>query len=136
MKRGLIACMASLALASCSGNTASDAPQALDITPAAFDAGQLSQTLAEAIRFRTISAPGFEAESADDFDAFRAFLAERFPLIHARLEHTELGAHSVIFTWRGSDASLAPVIFLAHQDVVPFQRGRAGHGRPLDLSGL
>ena len=123
MKRGLIACMASLALASCSGNTASDAPQALDITPAAFDAGELSQTLAEAIRFRTISAPGFEAESADDFDAFRAFLAERFPLIHARLEHTELGAHSVIFTWRGSDASLAPVIFLAHQDVVPIEPG-------------
>ena len=75
--------------------------------------------LAEAVRFRTIS-----PQRPADFDpapflAFHAFLAERFPAAHEALERETVSEYSLLYTWRGSDPSLRPVLLAAHQDVVP-----------------
>lgn len=33
------------------------------------------------------------------------------------------GSFSYLLTWRGSDASLAPALFISHVDVVPVTKG-------------
>lgn len=38
---------------------------------------------------------------------------------HKKLEVTKVNTHGLIFEWKGSDESLKPYIFMAHQDVVP-----------------
>lgn len=75
--------------------------------------------LAEAVRFRTVS-----PQQPSDFDpvpflSFHAFLAERFPETHEALERETVSEYSLLYTWRGSDPSLRPVLLAAHQDVVP-----------------
>jgi len=78
-----------------------------------------AQRLAAAIRIPTIS-----PQSPEDFDgapflAFHAFLAESYPCAHAKLERETVSEYSLLYTWRGSDSSLEPVLFNAHIDVVP-----------------
>jgi carboxypeptidase PM20D1 len=77
------------------------------------------QQLAKAIRFATIS-----HESPEDFDPapFRAlhdWLESAFPHARGVLEREKIGAESLLYTWPGSDASLAPILLTSHLDVVP-----------------
>jgi carboxypeptidase PM20D1 len=51
-------------------------------------------------------------------DAFERYLASTFPELHAKLGCETVG-RSLLFTWRGTDASLPPAALLAHLDVVP-----------------
>ncbi|MBU2908940.1 M20 family peptidase [Vibrio splendidus] len=81
-----------------------------------------AQRLSQAVQFQTIS-----NQDRSDFDeqAFRdyhQFLEESYPLVHKTLKREEVGdprPFSLIYTWEGKDPSLAPAIFMAHQDVVP-----------------
>ncbi len=81
-----------------------------------------AQRLSQAVQFQTIS-----NQDRSDFDeqAFRdyhQFLEESYPLVHKTLKREEVGdprPFSLIYTWKGKDPSLAPAIFMAHQDVVP-----------------
>ena len=75
--------------------------------------------LARAITFATIS-----HESAEDFDAApfaaqNAWLEATFPHAHAVMQREEVGAASLLYTWPGSDSSLAPMLLTSHLDVVP-----------------
>lgn len=81
-----------------------------------FDEAQAAQRLSGAIRIRTVSV--VEGRDAQAFAEFRAYLASNWPLVHQRLQREEVG-ESLLFTWKGSDAAAAPVVLLAHQDVVP-----------------
>lgn len=54
------------------------------------------------------------------FAAFRATLERLYPLMHARLEREVVAGHSLLYRWPGrTDA--APLLLLAHQDVVPVE---------------
>ncbi|WP_405217243.1 M20/M25/M40 family metallo-hydrolase [Agrococcus sp. Ld7] len=57
-------------------------------------------------------------ESPEQLPAFRAALRERFPRLFADLEVEELG-DTLLARWPGRDASGAPALLMAHQDVVP-----------------
>lgn len=73
---------------------------------------------AEALRFETVSPADPADFHPEPFVAFRAFLAERFPLVHEHLEHEVVGGHSLLYTWHGtSDAE--PILLTSHYDVVP-----------------
>lgn len=50
---------------------------------------------------------------------FREYLEETFPLIHSHLDLERVNEHGLIYTWNGTNPSLNPSLFLAHQDVVP-----------------
>jgi carboxypeptidase PM20D1 len=39
--------------------------------------------------------------------------------VHAQLAHGAIGAHSHLYTWKGTDSSLRPVLLMGHLDVVP-----------------
>jgi carboxypeptidase PM20D1 len=75
--------------------------------------------LARAITFATVS---HEAPSENDpapFAKLHAWLATTFPHAHAVMRREKVGAASLLYTWPGSDASLAPVLLTSHLDVVP-----------------
>ncbi|HTL99251.1 MAG TPA: M20/M25/M40 family metallo-hydrolase [Holophagaceae bacterium] len=85
----------------------------------AFDQGALAQRLAGALRIPTVSDAETPTRNDDNLRALRAYLANTYPLVHARLGCEVIAGNSLLFTWRGSDPALAPAALLAHLDVVP-----------------
>lgn len=55
----------------------------------------------------------------DIFFEFEKTLVKLFPLIHESLKLEHVNTHGLIYTWEGTDSSLKPSLFMAHQDVVP-----------------
>jgi carboxypeptidase PM20D1 len=96
------------------------APPAGAIAPvngAALDDAALRR-LGTAISHRTVSS-GSPAADPAAFAAFHEFLQDAFPRAHAELNRTRIGGLSLLYEWRGTDTAASPVLFLAHQDVVP-----------------
>lgn len=83
-----------------------------------LDEQAAAQRLAAAIRFPTISNFMNPNQSADAFQALHAHMMRSFPALHAALKRETVNEHSLLYTWEGSDTSLAPIALLAHQDVV------------------
>ncbi|KAK7449290.1 hypothetical protein VKT23_013433 [Stygiomarasmius scandens] len=50
---------------------------------------------------------------------FHAYLEQAFPLVHANLKLTKVNTYGLLYEWKGSDASLKPILMAGHQDVVP-----------------
>ncbi|MDF2046683.1 M20/M25/M40 family metallo-hydrolase [Microbacterium sp. Kw_RZR3] len=72
----------------------------------------------ELLRIPTVSrADPAEVDTAR-FDEFHAALERLYPLTHARLEREVVAGHSLLYRWAGETAD-APLVLLAHQDVVP-----------------
>lgn len=75
--------------------------------------------LSEALRVRTISSETLESPYRAEFDRWLAFLAERFPQVHERLQAERVDHFGLLYTWNGANPALPPVLFTAHYDVVP-----------------
>lgn len=50
---------------------------------------------------------------------FHDYLQKRFPLVHANMQVTKVNLYALAYHWQGSEDSLKPILFTAHQDVVP-----------------
>ncbi|KAI1429622.1 peptidase family M20/M25/M40 [Xylaria sp. FL1777] len=50
---------------------------------------------------------------------FADYLESTFPLVHGALALEKVNTHGLLYTWKGTDASLRPTVLMAHQDVVP-----------------
>ena len=74
-------------------------------------AGKLSRM----IRCETVSVPG--ADQREKFLAFHLELENLFPLVHSRLEKTEIDGN-LLFFWKGKSSD-KPLVLMSHQDVVP-----------------
>lgn len=75
--------------------------------------------LSKAITFPTIS---YSVDSPVDTSAFKGYLAfinESYPLVNSKLNKEIFNEFSLLYTWKGKNASLKPVILMAHMDVVP-----------------
>jgi carboxypeptidase PM20D1 len=77
--------------------------------------------LSEAIRIKTISYEDHNLVNRGAFVEFRKMLEKNYPLVHQHLQRVTINEFSYIYKWQGSDSSLPPYIFLAHQDVVPIE---------------
>lgn len=53
------------------------------------------------------------------FFKYEQVLKDAFPLLHKHLTLDHVNTHGLMYTWKGSDSSLKPTMFMAHQDVVP-----------------
>ncbi|HEX7938167.1 MAG TPA: M20 family peptidase, partial [Gemmatimonadaceae bacterium] len=96
------------------------APQPL-AAKVAVDTGAVRR-LAEAVRIPTIT----EADAPPNLPQFlklHELLRRSYPLTHARLLRETVDTGALLFTWKGSDTTLAPVVLMAHQDVVPVDPG-------------
>ena len=79
---------------------------------------EVADVLSGAIRIPTVTAYN-EGDDQTSFLRYHQYLAEKFPCIFARAEKTVIHNYSLILKIKGSDESLLPGCFLAHQDVVP-----------------
>jgi carboxypeptidase PM20D1 len=89
----------------------------------AIDTAAVAESLAVAVRAKTVTGLLDPAGLAVAYDALHAHLKARYPLVHATLGREVVGGHSLLFTWQGSDAKAKPIALLAHQDVVPVAPG-------------
>jgi carboxypeptidase PM20D1 len=106
--------------------TAATPSRQLAVTPVdlpAVDAAAVSQRLAGAVQIQTVSSDTDVALNSAEFDRLHAYLAALFPLVHSRLKLEQFGAHSLMYTWAGTDSKTLPVALMAHQDVVPIAPG-------------
>ncbi len=78
-------------------------------------ARRYAEKLSGMIRCETVSEPG--KDQREKFLAFHQELERLFPMVHSRLEKTELDGN-LLFLWKGK-SSQKPLILMSHQDVVP-----------------
>ena len=74
--------------------------------------------LAASIRFKTISHQDKEKFSPQEFEGFIKWAADTYPEFHSAMQ-LEMLEYTLLFKWKGSDNSLAPILLTAHYDVVP-----------------
>ena len=78
-------------------------------------AERYAEKLSAMVRCETVSAPGEDQRAK--FLAFHKVLEELFPLVHEKLEKTEIDG-SLLYRWKGEQAD-RPLVLMSHQDVVP-----------------
>jgi len=113
-----------LVIAACAGPAKVEVPPAAGIATQ-FDAAEsgAAARLAASVRFQTISRGPGAPVAGEAFLGLHEFLAESYPRTHATLARETVGGYSLLYTWRGRDAARAPILLLAHMDVVPVEPG-------------
>jgi len=91
---------------------------------------------AASLRFPTISHGDSSLFRPEPFLSFHAYLEETFPRVHRELVLEAVGEYSLLYSWPGSDPGLAPMILMAHADVVPVEPGTEGEWRHPPFSGV
>ncbi len=94
------------------------------------DAGQAAANLSTAIRFKTVTMQNREDTDWPLFLEFQAWLKTTYPNFYGAVKSEQVVEYAQMNVWQGSDASLAPIVFLAHQDVVPAKASDAGWDYP------
>lgn len=75
--------------------------------------------LAGAVRFATVSfASGAPVDTAA-FLGLHRYLRDTYPRLHEALARETVSTLSLLYTWRGRDTTLAPIVLMGHLDVVP-----------------
>jgi len=121
-----LAALLALLVAAVAINTLRQGSRQLDVpaaSPLAVDEKAVAQKLSGAIRYQTIASLENPEAGASEFLQFHTYLQQRFPHVHANLQRELVGKYSLLYTWPGSDPQAKPVMFLAHQDVVPIAPG-------------
>jgi len=81
--------------------------------------------LARAVRIPTISWMD-SGPLREPFLALHRQLEADFPLVHKTLTREIVPPYSLLYTWRGTDTTLAPVVLMGHMDVVPVEQAALG----------
>ena len=74
-----------------------------------------AETLSRMVRCETVSRKG--EDQREKFLGFHRLLEELFPLVHGKLEKTEIDGN-LLFYWKGKSHD-RPLVLMSHQDVVP-----------------
>ncbi len=75
--------------------------------------------LAEAVKCATNSYK--DHVDTAEFKKLRALIDTTFPLCREKMQQKTIDSFSLVYKWTGKDTSLAPIILLAHLDVVPVE---------------
>jgi carboxypeptidase PM20D1 len=92
--------------------------------------------LAEAIRFRTVSHQDPITNDWAEWDRFDAWLTATYPAAHAVMTREIAAGHTLVYAWPGADRTLAPVVLMAHHDVVPVTEGTEGDWKHPPFEGV
>jgi carboxypeptidase PM20D1 len=93
---------------------------------ARVDIAQAARHLSEAVRFRTVSHQDSAENDWAEWDRFDAWLEATYPAAHAAMGREIVAGHTLVYTWPGADRALAPIVLMAHHDVVPVTPGTEG----------
>ncbi|MBL4869942.1 MAG: M20 family peptidase [Robiginitomaculum sp.] len=94
------------------------------------DKNLVAQNLAKAVQFKTVTAQNREDTDWQVFLDFQAWLLETYPDFYKAVQSQQIETYAQFHVWQGSDPSLAPIVFLAHQDVVPALEADTGWDFP------
>jgi carboxypeptidase PM20D1 len=89
----------------------------VDISSNAFE------HLAKAITMPTISIKRGAPIDTNAFTNLHQHLRNSFPLVHSQLKLEKINQFSLLYHWQGSNPQLKPVLWAAHTDVVPIEKG-------------
>lgn len=90
------------------------------------DVDRAVRHLGEAVRFRTVSHQDPAEDQPTEWDRLHAWLQATYPDAHRVMAREVVAGHALVYTWKGTDPSLAPIVLMAHQDVVPVTPGSEG----------
>jgi len=96
-------------------------PEVVPLTVPPVDADVAASRLAQAVRFPTIAAAEGQTFEPAPFVAYHEWVDVTFPAVRDGLLKEVVAGHSLLYTWKGMDPSLPPLLLLAHQDVVPVE---------------
>jgi carboxypeptidase PM20D1 len=75
--------------------------------------------LSEAVRFKTVSYSTDSPVDTTSFSGYIDFISQTYPLVNGKLTKEIFNKFSLLYTWKGKNSSLKPIILMAHFDVVP-----------------
>lgn len=81
------------------------------------------ERLASGVQIATVSPADSLSRDRAAFSAFHVFLATSYPRVHLTMQRENVGRDALLFTWRGTDSTLAPIVLMGHMDVVPIAPG-------------
>jgi carboxypeptidase PM20D1 len=103
------------------------AANAVELAPALpVDTARAAQNLAAAIRIQTISHQDPRENQPAEWDRLHDWLQSTYPAAHGAMTRELVAGHTLVYTWVGKDSTLAPILLMAHQDVVPVTPGTEG----------
>jgi len=73
--------------------------------------------LSAVLKIATVS--GETSKAKLNFNRLHGLLRHLYPQLHQRLQLAVVNGQSLLYEWQGTDKSLAPILFIAHMDVVP-----------------
>jgi carboxypeptidase PM20D1 len=82
-----------------------------------------AEHLAGALRFRTVARPDGQPAEPAEMAGLDRYLEATFPRVRAALSREVVADYSLLYTWRGADPALPPLLLLSHLDVVPVEGG-------------
>lgn len=85
------------------------------------DSQLAAEHLSAVVRVETVTIDREEFNPQVFFQLHRT-LEGLYPLLHQQLKKEIISEATLLYTWQGSDPDLKPVLFAAHQDVVPADR--------------
>ncbi len=92
--------------------------------------------LQQGIRFKTVSLSDSAKTDSSAFLALQRYLTQIYPLIHQKLQLEKVAQYSLVYTWKGKNLSLKPVVLMAHQDVVPVEKASAAQWKVDPFGGI
>ncbi len=75
--------------------------------------------MAKALTYKTVSYDEKENRVQKPFLEFHQYLETSFPLVHGQLNKEIVNKLSLLYTWKGADPTLDPILLMGHMDVVP-----------------
>ncbi len=104
-------------------------------TAPTIDLSRAAQHLGEAVRIQTVSHQDPSQDDPTQWTALHAWLDATYPAARAAMTREIIMQNTLLYTWKGSDPSLAPIILMAHQDVVPVEAQTIGDWKHPPFSG-
>ena len=103
--------------------------------PLAINADLAATHLSQAIQIQTVSHQDIADDHPEEWDRLHAWLATTYPASHGAMTREVIAGRTLLYTWKGSDPKLAPIILMAHQDVVPVTPGTEADWKHPPFSG-
>lgn len=91
--------------------------------------------LGEAVRIQTVSHENAADNDPTQWDSLHAWLKKTYPAAHKTMSLRLVADRTLVYCWKGTDSSLAPIILMAHQDVVPITAGTESEWKHAPFSG-
>lgn len=89
------------------------------------DVGQAAERLGAAIRFQTVARKAGDPVAGADqpWLDLHDFIEQTYADFLSKTTRQTIGKYTLVYKWPGRDATLAPIVLMAHQDVVPYNDG-------------